>query len=169
MGGPMHLVTFETQEDQKALVDSQRSLRWYRDQRNFNNKVATKWREIWLNVYRVPIDAWTYYNFHMIVCVFGKVISIDHSSFGHAKFIVHTYHLFKINCKMGLDVEEVRLTIFIWQGGSNMLTNALIKISNEKYSIKIQSSDDNGDDDDDDSNAVHGDPPQTSHILWKIR
>lgn len=57
-----------------------------------------------MKIHGVPPSGWGYDNFYNIGCVFGRVISVNHSNFNHATALVITDCLFLINCKMVLDL-----------------------------------------------------------------
>lgn len=80
----------------------------YDDQiKDINNAVAAQWRQTSLKILGVPITAWNYENFHKVSSVYGKVISIDYSSFDCAKLLLITGCLFRINCEY-LKIDEVK-------------------------------------------------------------
>lgn len=81
MGGMLHLVTFETFEDKKSLMERGWLLRWFSKLINDNDERASLWIETWINIYGVPLIAWGYDNFFNIGCVFGRVISTDYRGF----------------------------------------------------------------------------------------
>lgn len=74
--------------------------------REVNPGCASIWREIMLRIYGVPLGAWSYDNIFKIGSVFGKVLSVDYSSYGCAKTTVITDCMFFVNCKLILDIEE---------------------------------------------------------------
>lgn len=67
---------------------------------------ATEWKRTWINVYGVPLMGWDYNNFYKIGCIFGRVLSIDHSNFDRVKILIITDCLFKINCEMIIAIEN---------------------------------------------------------------
>lgn len=106
MGGPLHLITFESLEDKLAMIESKWLSKWFMEIRNVNNSCTTQWRETWIKVYGVPLAAWSYDNFYKIGCIFGKVLSVRYDNFDCASILTVTDCLFKINCKMGLMLME---------------------------------------------------------------
>lgn len=71
MGGILHLITFESQEDKQTMLDSKWLDRWFLDFQKVDNDNASVWKEAWMSVYGVPLGAWVYENFYNIGCVFG--------------------------------------------------------------------------------------------------
>ena len=113
MGGMLLLITFETFEDKKSLMESGWLLRWFSKLINVNDESASLWRETWLNIYGVPLIAWGYDNFFNIGCVFGRVISTEYRGFECARILVFTDCLFEINCKMSMEIDGKCYPVFV--------------------------------------------------------
>lgn len=98
MGGLLHLITFESLEEKQAMLESGWLDQWFIDITEVDDNIATQWRQTTICVYGVPISAWTYENFHNIGSIYGRVTSIDYSSFERAEVtLIITDCLFKIN------------------------------------------------------------------------
>lgn len=106
LGGLLHLVTFETEEDKKAMVECEWLNKWFIDVRNVNSMSSAKWRETHLRIYGMPLHSWGYVNFYNVGCIFGRVTSVDYSSFEYGKVTVISDCLFSINCKMVIEVDD---------------------------------------------------------------
>ena len=115
LGGLLHLITFESIEEKVAMIQSNWLEQWFSELSDINAETSTRWREISLNIVGVPLSAWNYDNFHKIGSVFGRVISMDYSSFVFAKAIIITDCLFNINCKMWLSIDDQKFPIFIFE------------------------------------------------------
>lgn len=113
MGGMQHLITFNSLEDKKAMIESKWLERWFIAIRDVNKHSAALWRETWLNVYGTPLIAWGYKNFHKIGSIFGRVKTVLYNNFDCAHILVTTDCLFDINCKIQMQVDEVKYSIFI--------------------------------------------------------
>lgn len=113
MGGMQHLLTFNSAEDKQAMVDSKWLERWFITIKDADNRSATLWREVWINVYGVPLFAWGYENFRNIGSIFGRVISVNYKDFECANIMIYTDCLFDINCKISMEIEDVKHSIFI--------------------------------------------------------
>lgn len=78
-------------EDKFAILKRKWLDNWFEDLREVNDACATKWKESWIKIYGVPLRSWSYENFFNIGCVFGRVLSVEYSSFEYARilFIQH--------------------------------------------------------------------------------
>ena len=123
MGGLLHLVTFETIEDKNAMIESEWLSRWFMDIRNVNSMSSSKWRESHLKIYGMPLHGWGYENFYNVGCIFGRVTSVDYSSFEYAKITVITDCLFSINCKLVIEVEDKSHKICVSEDLQHSLRN----------------------------------------------
>lgn len=112
MGGLLHLISFESVEEKEALLESKWLDNWFMDIRNVNSSVSSQWRETWIKIYGVPISAWNYENFHKIGSVYGRVLTVEYSNFDCATVLVITDCLFKINCKLHLELDGNFFAIF---------------------------------------------------------
>lgn len=83
--------------------------------RDVSVKASAKWRETWITIYGVPLNAWSHDTFFKIGCVFGKILSINYSNFEFTKILISIDCLFKINCKMALNVDGFMTKIHIWE------------------------------------------------------
>lgn len=68
-----------------------------------------QWREICLNIFGVPLTTWNYDYFHAIGSVFERVALIDYSRFDIAKIMLIIIYLFRINCKLWLNIKDQKL------------------------------------------------------------
>lgn len=58
LGGMLHLTTFVSLEEKRAIIDSKWLLQWFQALlREVNKSTATLWRETWLTIYGVPLIA----------------------------------------------------------------------------------------------------------------
>lgn len=112
MGGMLHLIVFDTIEDKESMIESKWLQQWFMELRNVNNSCASLWREAWINIFGVPIAAWSYDNYFKIGCIFGRVLSVEYTNFDCARILVLTDCLFKINNKMFFDIEDKRHRVF---------------------------------------------------------
>lgn len=94
MGGMLNLITFDTFEDKKAIMESKWLDRWFMAIRNVNDQSANLWRETWMKIYGVPLIAWGYDHFYKIGCVFGRVLSVNYKDYDCAYVLVFTDCLF---------------------------------------------------------------------------
>lgn len=132
MGGMLHLITFDTFEEKKSMMESQWLLQWFMTITNVNDHSTTLWRETWIAIYGVPLFAWGYENFHNIGSVMGRVISVEYSNYDCAKILIFTDCLFDINCKVSLKIAGESYPIFvtkekqIWRQVSSSAQNVKI-------------------------------------------
>lgn len=126
LGGFLHLITFDSMEEKIEMMNSKWLEKWFIEFRQVNDTIASQWREVILHVYGVPLTAWNYDNFHEIGSVFGRVLSIDYSQFDKSKILMITDCLFRINCKLWLDIGGTRYPIFIFETESQMLAKPSI-------------------------------------------
>lgn len=117
LGGMMHLITFSSMEDKQAMIESGWLESWFDNMSDVKETFTPLWRETWIKIYGVPLSAWNYQNFYNIGCIYGRVISVDHSSFEYANVLVFTDCLFKINSKLALQIEESTYKIFTFEDG----------------------------------------------------
>lgn len=96
-----------------AILESNWLDNWFSELQEVNDVCATKWKEAWIRIYGVPLKSWAYENFFNIGCVFGRVVSVDYSSFEYARVNILTDCLFNINCKLIINVEGKKSKIFI--------------------------------------------------------
>lgn len=68
----LHLITFDTFEDKKSLIESEWLQRWFSKLINVNTRSVSLWRETWVNIYGVPLIAWGYDNFYNIGSMLGE-------------------------------------------------------------------------------------------------
>lgn len=115
LGGPLHIITFDSIEEKEAMLESKWLEKWYMEVRNAARKTSSLWRETWITIYGVPLHAWSYDNFYKIGCIFEKVLSVNQQQFEYTKILISTDCLFKINCKMALDMEGDKSKIHIWE------------------------------------------------------
>lgn len=120
MGGMLHLMEFESQEDKEAIIESQWLLRWFLEVRNINDSCAPLWRETTVTIFGVPLAAWCYESFHKIGCIYGRVTSVDYSRYDYAKISLITDCLFKINNVLLFDNEDKRFRIFVSEDNINV-------------------------------------------------
>ena len=113
MGGMLHLITFSTFEDKKAMMESNWLEQWFLTIRNVNDHSATLWRETWLKVYGVPLIAWGYENFYKIGCVFGRVLSVNYKDYDCAHILIFTDSLFELNGKLSFTVGDNNYPVFV--------------------------------------------------------
>lgn len=109
----MHLISFSSVEDKTTMIESNWLENWFIAIRDVNMKSSSLWREVWIKVYGVPLFAWGYENFYNIGCIFGRVISVDHSRFDYARVLVFTDCMFTINNNMALEINEEKHKIFV--------------------------------------------------------
>lgn len=117
LGGMMHLLTFSSMEDKQAMIESGWLDNWFEHISEVEKSFSPLWRETWIKIYGVPLSAWSYQNFYNIGCVYGRVISVDHSNFEYANVLVFTDCLFKINSKLAMQIEEYTFKIFTFEDG----------------------------------------------------
>nr|CCA66234.1 hypothetical protein [Beta vulgaris subsp. vulgaris] len=115
LGGPMHLLSFESEEDKQLMLESKWLERWYMELRNASSKISSLWRETWVTIYGIPLSAWSYDNILKIGSIFGKVLSVNQRKFEYTKILISTDCMFKINCKMAIDVDGEKSKIHIWE------------------------------------------------------
>lgn len=113
MGGSQHLITFNTLEDKKSIIESQWLERWYMVLKNVNSNSAALWRETWISVYGVPLIGWNYKYFFDIGCVLGKVLSVNYKSLECARILILTDCLFDINAKISICIGDKRYSIYV--------------------------------------------------------
>lgn len=111
----MHLVTFETVEEKKAILESEWLNRWFLDMRDIEDEHASKWKETKLKVFGVPLKGWGYDNFYDIGCIFGRTVSVDYSRFDYAIITVITDCLFEVNCKIVMVMEGKSHIVCIYE------------------------------------------------------
>lgn len=117
MGGMLHLVIFESLEDKEAMLASKWLDNWFIKIHEVNETCSPLWRETTMKIYGCPLAAWSYENFYNIGCIYGRVLSIEHSNFDHASVLVYTDCLFRINTSLFLDVEGQKFKIFTFEDG----------------------------------------------------
>lgn len=113
MGGMLHMITFESTEDKKAMIDSKWLETWFMELRDVTRSCSSLWKETWIKVYGVPLGGWNYNNFYNIGNIFGRVLSVDYSGFECAKILIITDCLFIINCNMLLELEGNMAKVWI--------------------------------------------------------
>ena len=106
MGGMLHLISFESKEDKKAMLESDWLSRWFMDIREVNESCASKWRETTIKIYGVPLSGWGYDNFYKIGNIFGRILSVDYANFDCPKVTIITDCLFAINCKLVMELGD---------------------------------------------------------------
>lgn len=111
----MHLITFESIEEKAAMIESEWLDRWFVDLRDVTVNIAQKWRNVSISIHGVPFMAWNYENFHKIGSVFGRVVSVEYANLDGAKVSLISDCLFKINCKMWLQIGEIFFPIFLFE------------------------------------------------------
>lgn len=115
LGGLLHLIIFENMEEKLAMMESNWLDRWFIAFRQVNDKIATQWREITLNIYGVPLTAWNYENFHNIGSIFGRVLSVEYSNFDKGRILLITDCLFKVNCRLWIKIGDDKYPIFVYE------------------------------------------------------
>ena len=115
LGGMLHLISFETIEEKQAFIECNWLDRWFIDIRNVNSTVSSQWKQTWIRIYGLPLSAWGYDNIYKIGCLFGRVLSVDHSNFEYARILIFTDILFSINCKLAIDMEGKIFTTHIYE------------------------------------------------------
>nr|CCA66197.1 hypothetical protein [Beta vulgaris subsp. vulgaris] len=113
LGGLLHLLSFDSIEDKKAMVECQWLQRWFVEIRDVSESNAAIWRETWITIYGVPISAWGYENFFEIGSIYGKVQSVDYSRMDYARVLVITDCFFQINHPVLFSVEGKNFKIYV--------------------------------------------------------
>nr|CCA65973.1 hypothetical protein [Beta vulgaris subsp. vulgaris] len=113
MGGMLHLITFDTFENKKAIIESEWLQRWFSKIINVNTRSVSLWRETWVNIYGVPLIAWGYNNFHNIGSMLGRVLSVNYNNFDCAKVLIYTDCFFDINCKISFEIGEEKYPVYV--------------------------------------------------------
>ena len=113
MGGMQHLITFDSFENKKSIMESRWLERWYSTIRNVNNISASLCRETWISVVGMPLIAWGYKNFYNVGSIFGRVISVNQKNFESAKIMIYTDCMFEINTKIAMEIDDITYDIFI--------------------------------------------------------
>lgn len=75
MGGMLHLITFVSSKDKQAMIEGKWLDQWFLTIQDVNSQSSSLWRETRLNIYGIPLVAWSYKNFYNIGCIFGRVSS----------------------------------------------------------------------------------------------
>lgn len=143
MGGLLHLITFDTLEDKKAMIESKWLDRWFMEVRDINPECGSRWKETWIRIYGVPLSGWGYDNFFKIGCIFGRVQSVEYSSFEYARVLLITDCLFNINCQMMIELEGKHSKVFVSEERVNIISQ-----SNQDDQKKVISSPSSSEDDD---------------------
>ena len=113
MGGMLHLITFVSNEDKKAMVESKWLDQWFVSIQDVNDQTSALWRETWLNIYGVPLSAWSYENFYNIGCIFGRVISVNYNNLDRAQVLIISDCMFEINGKISLEIDDMEFPVFV--------------------------------------------------------
>lgn len=113
MGGMLHLLTFDTFENKKAMIESGWLQRWFSKIINVNTRSASLWRETWVNIYGVPLIAWGYESFYNIGSMLGRVLSVNYKDFDCARVLLFTDCFFDISCKISFEIEDEKYPVFI--------------------------------------------------------
>lgn len=113
MGGILHLITFVSQEEKQAMIDSKWLDQWFISLHDANEQSSSLWRETWLNIYGTPLMAWSYDNFYNIGCIFGRVLSVNYQNLDCAHVLVITDCLFEINGKVALEMDDMQYPVFV--------------------------------------------------------
>lgn len=113
IGGLLHLISFESYEDKKAMIESHWLEQWFSDLRNVNDICSAKWRKTYIRIYGVPLIGRGYENFYNIGSIFGRVILVDNTNFECSNLIILTDCLFSINCKLAMEIGAKQYIICI--------------------------------------------------------
>lgn len=95
------------------MIESKWLETWFTKLNDINDESTLTWKETTIKIYGVPLRGWGYQNFCNIGCTFGRVISLDYSSFEYARVSIISDCLFVINCKMAIEIDGNLSTIFI--------------------------------------------------------